>query len=441
MQSTTVKRRRSGGRPSSARSYDGDLRPDKSSTVDSALLMTSANDPLQWGELIVERGAAPIILEDAAFRHWMSGRRIFVSSVMDDEMTPARSAVRAWLTQWGAVPVMWEAITPRDQSAEGAYLDGVESSDLFLLLLGSRYGVPDATGYSPTHKEANRARERGIPRLLFVLAHASDASRAGRLNDWLRELFTEVAGSRYADAIELCAQLEARLREFAAQQESLWLKLGPLVFPGRVTTQRGAGGAAFEVTARVRDGAVRRGLSGLTGLGSRLRADRLSWVDQTEPVVVEQVRMDTARTSESSLSVICRQASDRGNSIRALGGIQFSAHGRTYAPHDQAELWARAAVFGEQPTDSARRRGWEMTSLITAHEGPALPEVLASLGASSWLAEGLTRLFLVEHLHSRYAGHFDRLDVGPATARGVPIDARFSTDSGLATVRGVVPLR
>ena len=55
---------------------------------------------------------------------------------------------------------MWEEITPRDEGPQRAYLSGVDRSSVFLLILGSRYGVTDQTGYSPTHQEGNRAAER-----------------------------------------------------------------------------------------------------------------------------------------------------------------------------------------------------------------------------------------------------------------------------------------
>ena len=400
--------------------------------------MHFVNDPLQWSQLIVERGATPVALDDAAFRTWMTGRRVFVSSPMDAEMTGVRDTVGAWLARWGAIPVMWEAITPRDQRPEGAYLEGVESSALLVLLLGSRYGVPDDSGYSPTHKEVNRARERHVPRLLFVQAGLEGPARAGRLNDWLRELYNELAGAQYRDATDLCAQLEQRLREVAAEQESFWLKLGPLVFPGRVVERRSSSGALLTVTARVRDGAVRRALSSLAGFGTGLRANRLTWIDRTEPVAIQEVQADTGRTSESGVIVTCTQTTV-GHS--GLMNVNYSSLGRSYGPAEQAELWARRAVFGEGHADRNAARAFDMLSQMTAHEGPILTEVLRAHGAQAWLAEGLTRLFLVEHLGAKYGGHFERLEVGPATASGVRVDASFATDRALAKIAGVVPLR
>src|SRR5207248_2661188 len=109
-----------------------------------------------WNSLIVENAAHPAPLSEERFRDWMAGRNIFVSSTMDAEMTPFREAVRAYIHSMGATPIMWEEITPRDEGPQQAYLGGVDRSGVFVLLFGSRYGVTDASGYSPTHQEGNR---------------------------------------------------------------------------------------------------------------------------------------------------------------------------------------------------------------------------------------------------------------------------------------------
>lgn len=122
--------------------------------------------------------------------------------------------------------------TPRDEGPQRAYLNGVDRSSVFRLMLGSRYGVTDQTGYSPTHQEGNRAAEKRIPRLLFELASLKDSERDGRLNDWLRSLHHEISGASFTNDGDLVAQLDARLREMAAQSERLWIKLGALLHAG-----------------------------------------------------------------------------------------------------------------------------------------------------------------------------------------------------------------
>ena len=121
--------------------------------------MSNGETP-NWKDLIIERSAHPLPLVEDRYRAWVTGRQIFVSSLMDQEMTPYHNAVRAHLHAIGASPIMWEEITPRDEGPQRAYLNGVDQSSVFLLILGSRYGVTDQTGYSPTHQEGNQAAER-----------------------------------------------------------------------------------------------------------------------------------------------------------------------------------------------------------------------------------------------------------------------------------------
>jgi uncharacterized protein DUF4062 len=219
----------------------------------------------------------------------MDERRIFISSPIDDEMRPIRATVAAYLRREGAIPVMWEEITPQDRRPEDSYLEGVEQSGIFTLIVGARYGVTDETGYSATHKEANRAEELDLPRLLFERGTVSRADRAGPLNDWIDSLYSELSGSRYATVEELVASLDRRLRELASQQESYWIKLGSLVFPGSVFQRSRQDGTEFLINAGLRDSSVRREVSAIgdfAGLGgySRSRDAQLTWGNATHAV-------------------------------------------------------------------------------------------------------------------------------------------------------------
>lgn len=89
-----------------------------------------------WKDLIIERSAHPLPLAEDRYRAWVTGRQIFVSSLMDQEMTPYRNAVRAHLHAIGASPVMLEEITPRDEGPQRAYLSGVDRSSVLVLILG-----------------------------------------------------------------------------------------------------------------------------------------------------------------------------------------------------------------------------------------------------------------------------------------------------------------
>lgn len=374
---------------------------------------------LHWDKLIVERRVEPRPLDDGRFREWMNGRPVFVSSRMDEEMEPARQAVRGWLKGWGAQPVMWEEVTPRDQHPESAYLEGVERSSVYVLLAGRSYGAADETGYSPTHKEGVRAAEIGLPRLVFEDARVRPAERDGRLNDWLRSLYAQVSAARYHDPEELTRRLELRLREIAAAQETPWIKLGNLVFPGSVSRRRDGYRAEYRVEARIRDGRVRRAVSELGGWSQGIHADRLTWGSDTREVRVESVEMETRSTSEEIASIRCVTPDQARGSHYGMG---MTING--LGPSEQAEIWVRRTVLGENVEVG---RSSLLASMLEP-EGPSLREVLTREGAQGWVAEGLIRLYLVEGLLTRFGGHFERLEIGPATSMGVRVDIRFVPD-------------
>ena len=65
-------------------------------------------------------------------------------------------------------PLRFEDFEAQDRSSREACLAGVEAADVYVLLLGPRYGKPfPDSGLSPTAEEFRRARQRGIPILVF----------------------------------------------------------------------------------------------------------------------------------------------------------------------------------------------------------------------------------------------------------------------------------
>lgn len=65
-------------------------------------------------------------------------------------------------------PFLFEELPAQDVSAKKAYLDAAASSDVYLVLVGERYGYEDSEGVSPTEREYNTATENGAYRLAFI---------------------------------------------------------------------------------------------------------------------------------------------------------------------------------------------------------------------------------------------------------------------------------
>jgi len=404
----------------------------------------SRGESPNWTELLIESSAHPLPVSAERYRAWMAGRQIFVSSLMDQEMRPYRDVVRTHLHAMGATPVMWEEITPRDEGPQRAFLGGVDRSSVFVLMLGTRYGVTDQSGYSPTHQEGNRAAERRIPRLLFTLGTLNDAERDGRLNDWLRSLRNELSGASFMTANDLIGQLDARLREMAARSDRLWIKLGALVFPGIVNSRfdsRGEG--EITVTANVSDGEVRRSLiEGGQSYRSRSRAERITWSNNSFPIQIESVSVKTEYSAEEQVEIVCK-SSQSWNSGSSSIHTMMGSFGKLTAG-EMAKLWAHRAILGEDYRGDGGG-ALDMTASFSEPETATLPHVLRACSAGGWLAEGLTRLYPIEEVSRRYDGHFHYLDVGPSTATSIRIRGAFtfgaaSSHQDPITIEGNVPL-
>lgn len=390
-------------------------------------------DATDWTQLVIDCAAVPSPVDEGRYRQWLGAQRVFVSSVMDDELRSYREAVRTYLKKHGGQAVMWETVTPQDQPPEQAYLEGVRQSTLFLLMLGQRYGVADASGYSPTHKEANEAEQQRLPRLLFTLP-ATD--RDGRLNDWLRSLYSVISGIEVKSPDHLVERLDDELRKLAARSQRSWIKLGRFVFPGKVSrTTDQQRGEQFVVTARVASNEVRQGLLGMGGPFHQEQM-RLTWPDHSFVVRVEAVASESEYVNEDAVTLTCRGVEDRGGEMAMnLNGV---------GPTEQAELWARRAILGEACTNQGPA---DLIDLYTRPDGPTLPQILKSAVLSGWQAEGVARLYAVEELQRKWGGTFDSIEVGPATASGVPIRAtarlpRMASNvpAERFEVQGVLPL-
>ena len=87
---------------------------------------------------------------------------VFISSVIEG-FEPVRHAAREGVESMGMRPVMAEMAGAQPQSPQRAFLGEVATADVYLLLLGARYGEPGASGVSPTEEEFEEAKRRNKP--------------------------------------------------------------------------------------------------------------------------------------------------------------------------------------------------------------------------------------------------------------------------------------
>lgn len=116
--------------------------------------------------------------------------KVFMSSVIGG-MESLRDAAGAGIRLLGHEVIRAEDFGALAETPQQACLAGVRRADAVVLVLGSRYGAPQASGPSATHEEYREARER-CPILAFV---QKGMDRDQRQEELLREV--QAWGSGY----------------------------------------------------------------------------------------------------------------------------------------------------------------------------------------------------------------------------------------------------
>ena len=136
--------------------------------------------------LLIDRAAAAEVPREDSVREWARDKRAFISSVME-ELREERMAAADSVGSLGARPVMFEDFGGRDADPVDAYLGEVETSQIYVGILGQRYGRPLGTRFSATHTEFRHAEQQG----LRVAAWALDTQeREGPQQAFLDEVRT-----------------------------------------------------------------------------------------------------------------------------------------------------------------------------------------------------------------------------------------------------------
>ena len=105
-------------------------------------------------------------------------KRVIISSTARDLPEHRKEAMEACRRQ-GFLAMPMEDLPASDEGAIAVSLGMVDNADIYLGILAHRYGyVPKGHDISITEMEYNRAGERGIPRLMFVM-HEEHAIRVG----------------------------------------------------------------------------------------------------------------------------------------------------------------------------------------------------------------------------------------------------------------------
>src|SRR5713101_3343678 len=134
--------------------------------------------------------------------------KVYVSSTIVD-LRQERQAVLEWLR--GARHQAVDSYLPDSDTVRDSCLEDVGTCDLYVLILGNRYGFqpPDENpeGLSITQLEFRRAGERGIPRIALVrtsipdvsLSDLGDPPRLALVSAFRAEVAREVRAAEFSD--------------------------------------------------------------------------------------------------------------------------------------------------------------------------------------------------------------------------------------------------
>lgn len=322
--------------------------------------------------LIIDRAAAAEIPSADAVREWARDKRSFISSVMA-ELPAERKAVAAAVRAVGARPVMFEEFGGRDADPEDAYLSEVETSDVYIGILGRRYGKPLPSRFSATHSEYLHAEKCGL-RIAAWTAKAGD--REGHEQSFLDEIRTFHVAPEFDSPEVLQEQVEERLRTIAAEDLAPWCKLGCVVFRA---TEVADSGAEVMVTARIRGDEVAHALEALRGeRGNRGDDARFTWAGRSRYVRVQAVESTTTSARSRTLRL-------RLEVVEAPRDSNLEVSFGKFTPNDLTEAALRTALFGtpnplaDQHMDFFAKIPDPLSALREAHVSDEIVRPLAEL--------------------------------------------------------------
>ena len=138
--------------------------------------------------------------------------KLFISSVQQEFATERRELV-AYIRQDAVLgrffdPFLFEELPAKDVSAEQAYLSEVADSDVYLGLLGEKYGNEYAKGVSPTEREYDKATENHKYRIVLI---KTAAQRHPKENAFISRVEQDVVRNTFCSVEEMKSAVYAAL--------------------------------------------------------------------------------------------------------------------------------------------------------------------------------------------------------------------------------------
>jgi len=351
-------------------------------------------------QLIVDRSTPIQQPSDEQFRRWARGKRVFVSSTMDD-LQDERAAAADTVEEVGAEPVLFERFGARSEDSRQAYKAEVRRSDIYLGILAQSYGVKQSSGYSATHAEYEEAKAHHKEILFFLDDTLSSSERDGHLNRWLQELYQQHVLAKYEGIDDLKGHIRTSLRQLAQKQITPWVKVGNLIFQATRIEQTTSGKQReTAVTTASQNPKIISGLRRIAeGQSFRRSSHQLTFRTVCQPVEVETLKETVDPLGRDSVRVLFRSGnSSQGTGtyggsqspLRMLGGGMRTS-GKKYEQRDLIGLALRSIALGESVPN-------EVSGFVPA-EPVDFSQLYSDFGDEPNVLAEITRLLIVETLH------------------------------------------
>ena len=319
--------------------------------------------------LLIDRLAAAEVPEKTAVCEWARDKRAFISSVMA-ELPEEREAAAAAVRSVGARPVMFEEFGGRDADPLNAYMGEVETSHIYIGILGRTYGRPLPTRFSATHTEYRHAEQHGLRVSAWVL---NTQQREGPQQAFLDEVRTFRVVPSFHSPADLGRQVQDRLRGIAAEDLAPWVKLGFIVFrSSKVVHNRGK----IEVSARIQTAEVVHALEAIAPDDySRGQEHRFTWAGRCRTVRVTNIRSTTTAARSTLIDLRLDIVDDQRNR-----SFQISFDG--FRQDDLTDAALKTALFGAPNPLARQSMGFvvEMQDPLQALRDATVPdEIVRSL--------------------------------------------------------------
>lgn len=145
--------------------------------------------------------------------------QVFISSTYTDLIEERQKAVEAILNA-GHIPAGMELFHAGDETQKELISEWIEDSDIYVLILGGRYGSLDSDGMGYTHWEYEKAKELGKPFFSLVLTenYLNNKVTSGKLqatdlsyNDAKLVEFRDEVKTKIVSNIDNIDQIEAEV--------------------------------------------------------------------------------------------------------------------------------------------------------------------------------------------------------------------------------------